>query len=107
MANPGWGGLWETSSFVVEKARDAAKIQMKRGTWIEWLFTEFDETVPTFQCGEGTSHIFHHPSDVKHGPFVAGTRPRLTTVPAKATFVFVHSFGEVCLSKGISSGSFI
>ena len=104
-----------------KQRREAAKIQMKRGgrlserasasrDWNEWLFWEFDGTVVSLSLRAVLSEdVAYFPSSahVKHGPFVAGERPRRpTTIPAKAaTFVFVHSFGEVCLSKGISSGS--
>ena len=108
-----------------KQPREAAKIQMKRGgrlseraswDWNEWLFWEFDGTVVSLSLsliaccavGRRTSHIFHHPPTSSTVHLLPGNdRPRRpTTIPAKAaTFVFVHSFGEVCLSKGISSGS--
>ena len=109
-----------------KQPREAAKIQMKRGgrlserasasrDWNEWLFWEFDGTVVSLShcvlcCAVGGRRIFSiiRPRQARsiccRGTTARPRRP--TTIPAKAaTFVFVHSFGEVCLSKGISSGS--
>ena len=105
-----------------KQPREAAKIQMKRGgrlseraragIGMNGYFGNLMEPSSLSLiacCAVRSEDVAYFPSSahVKHGPFVAGERPRRpTTIPAKAaTFVFVHSFGEVCLSKGISSGS--